>query len=243
MSGLSLRSIPAQVLWLEPHRILSEHHQKPLSGLPDPDQLAQALLALPEGPTYWVVDDLMAPAALLRDIVELPSGEEAKDAFLRWRYSQHLALEGPQAVQGLFLGEGTWLLAGLPEALRDQWTQEAMRLGRPIHALVPRWLWLYNRLAPTLEAPGMLLSLCPHPGGTYSGTLVAWGRTLTLLRQWSEPATPAQWNQERVLPTATYLQRESRAPQELWIWGATSWPAAAIPHHLIPQDIPAQEAL
>lgn len=243
MSLFQLSATQAPAVWLEPHRIHVEGSQKPLNGIPSGDQLAQALLTLPQGPTAWIVDDLYAPSLILRDIVELPSGDEARDAFFRWRFNQHLALDTPHAVQGFSLGDGAWLLAGIPEALRDQWMQEATQVGRPIHSLIPRWLWLYNRLAPSQEAPGLLLSLCPHPGGTFTGTLVAWGRTLTLLRQWSEPATPDVWNAERVAPSAAFLQRESRAPHELSIWGASYWPTGSVPHKVLPMELPTLEAL
>ena len=112
-----------------------------------------------------------------------------------------------------------------------------------MHSLLPRWLYLYNRLAPTRERPGMLLSLCPHPEGGFTGTLVAWGRTLTLLRQWADPADQETWQHERILPTAAYLQRDSKPPQELWIWGADAWPDSGLPQHLIKTEIPAQEIL
>lgn len=243
MRFFSLSATQAPAVWLEPHRIHVEGTQKPLAGVPTGDQLAQALIALPAGPTAWIVDDLYAPSLILRDIVELPSGDEAREAFFRWRFNQHLALEAPHAVQGFSLGDGAWLLSGIAETLRDQWMQEAAHLGRPIHSLVPRWLWIYNRLAATRQTPGLLLSLCPHPGGTFTGTLLAWGRTLTLLRQWSEPAPPEVWNAERVSPSSAFLQREGRTPSDLTIWGATDWPAGLLPHRVLPMELPAQEVL
>lgn len=243
MGIFKLGAAQAPAVWLEPHRIHAEGASRPIGGLPTLDQLAQTLVALPQGPTAWIVDDLYCPSLILRDIVELPSGDEGRDAFFRWRFNQHLGLDTPHAVQGTPLGDGAWLLAGLPEALRDEWMQEATRLGRPIHSLIPRWLWLYNRLAPTRETPGMLLSLCPHPGGTYTGTLVAWGRTLTLLRQWSDPAPPETWTAERILPTSAFLQRESRTPSDLHVWGAPQWPAGPLPHHLMPAELPTLETV
>lgn len=243
MPLFKLSATQAPAVWLEPHRIHAEGSQKPLAGVPTGDQLAQVLMALPQGPTAWIVDDLYAPSLILRDIVELPSGDEARDTFFQWRFKQHLALETPHAVQGFSLGDGAWLLSGISEALRNEWMQEAAHLGRPIHSLVPRWLWIYNRLAGNRETPGVLLSLCPHPGGTYTGTLAAWGRTLTLLRQWSEPASPEVWNTERVSPSAAFLQRESRMPSDLTIWGAPDWPAGYLPHRLLPMELPTLEAL
>ena len=97
----------------------------------------------------------------------------------------------------------------------------------------PRWLHLYNRLAPSLELPGMLLSLSPAGQGRYAGTLVAWGRTLCLVRQWSEPLDPQGWNEERIAPSAAFLQRESRTPQSLAIWGAPAWPDAGLPTRIL----------
>ena len=243
MTLFKLGASQASVVWLEPHRIHAEGTSKPVTGVPTLDQLAQTLVGLPPGPSSWIVDDLYAPSLILRDIVELPAGDEARDAFFRWRFNQHLALETPHAVQALALGDGAWLLVGIAENLRDEWMQEAVRLGHPIHSLIPRWLWLYNHLAPSRETPGMLLSLCPQPGGTYTGTLVAWGRTLTLVRQWSEPATPEEWNNERVFPTAAFLQRESRPPSDLTLWGAPQWPAGPLPHQLLPSDLPTVEVL
>jgi hypothetical protein len=190
-----------------------------------------------------VVDDLWAPSLLLKDVVELPKGIEAREAYFKWRFSQGLALEAPQSVQSLQLGEGSWLLAGVSEELRETWVQLGLRLGRPIHALVPRWLWVYNRLAPVQDVPGILISLSPVGGGKYTGTLAAWGRNLVLLRQWTDPAPPEIWMIERVLPSAAYLQRDGRPPQQLWIWGASSWPEGPLPTHLLQPDIPVQEVL
>ncbi len=233
----------ASILWIEPHRIHGGGQSKPLQGLPDEDQLAVAVNALPAGPTFWIVDDLWAPSVLLRDIVELPPGAEAQEAFFRWRYAQQLALEGAQAVQATKVGQATYLVAGLPQEVRDGWLQLAARLGRTVHRLVPRWLWLYNRLAPTRELPGMLLSLCPAGGGKYTGTLAAWGRDLALLRQWSDPADAETWLAERVMTSSAFLARENRSPQELWVWGAPTWPTGALPHHLLQPEIPGSEAL
>jgi hypothetical protein len=214
----------ASLLWLEAHRILAGTHQRFLDGPPSEDQLAQALTALPQGPTRWVVEDLWTPSVLMRDLTELPRGTEAQEAFFRWRFSQVLALESPHFVQALEVEPGVWLAAGIPEELRESMLQLGMRLDRNLHALTPRWLYLYNLLAPSLELPGILLSLSPAGSGKYAGTLVAWGRTLSLLRQWSEPLTPEAWVEERLAPSAAFLQRESRTPQQLFIWGAPDWP-------------------
>lgn len=243
MSGLSFKAPPAPVIWLEPHRLLGGGRSLPLEGLPGEERLGSLLASLPQGPTAWIVDDLWAPSILVRDVVTLPTGAEARESFFKWKFTQSLALEAPHAVQSLNLGEGTWLLTGIQEDLRERWLQTALRLGRPVHSLLPRWLYLYNRLAPTRELPGMVLSLCPHPEGGFTGTLAAWGRTLTLLRQWNEPATREIWQQDRIAPTTAYLQRESRPPQELWVWGADAWPDAGLPLHLIQPEIPVQEAL
>jgi hypothetical protein len=214
----------------------------PLAGLPSEAQLSQALSALPVGPTKWIVDDLWAPAAILRDIVELPAGPEAREQFFRWKYGQTLALEGTHAVQSLPVGPA-WLLVGMPGELRDAWMGLAARLGRPLHTLIPRWLWLYNRLAPTRELPGLLLSLCPHGPDEFTGTLAAWGRDLALLRQWPDPASPEVWAQERVAPTVAYLQRDGRTPQELFLWGLPTLPGLDLPIRAIQPEIPLQEAL
>ena len=228
-----LKTPEPSLLWLEPHRIQAGSHSRALSGFPTDDQLAQALTALPQGSTRWVVDDLWSPSFLLRDLVELPRGAEAQEAFFRWRFTQALALDDPHFVQALEVEPGTWLAAGMREELRDRLLQIGLRLDRTLYSLTPRWLHLYNLLAPAQDLPGMLLSLSPTGDGRYTGTLAAWGRTLCLLRQWSEPLDPAGWSEERIIPSAAFLQRESRTPQQLFVWGASAWPSLGLPVRLL----------
>ncbi len=223
----------ASLLWLEAHRIAAGAFRRPLNGVPDDAQLVSALSALPLGPTRWVVEDLWTPSLLLRDLTELPRGAEAQEAFFRWRFTQALALDQPHFVQALEVEPGTWLASGIREELRESLLQLGLRLDRSLHALTPRWLHLYNLLAPTLDLPGMLLSLSPVGSGRYAGTLVAWGRTLCLLRQWSEPLDPEGWLEERIAPSAAFLQRESRTPQQLYIWGAPAWPKGDLPVRIL----------
>jgi hypothetical protein len=231
------------MVWLEPNRVHAGGQYHLLSGGAADPMLTRVLGGLPMGPTQWVVDDAWIPTLLLRDIAELPAGTEPREAFFRWRYSQDLLLEGPQFVQALALEANAWLLAGMPQQLRDEWIALAAAVGRPIRSLLPRWLWLYNRLAPTRELPGILLSLAPQDDGKYTGTLAAWGHNLTLLRQWAEPADAEVWCQERVLPTIAYLQREARSPQEIQVWGAAQWPDCGVPVRILQPEIPAQESL
>jgi hypothetical protein len=228
-----LASADASLVWLETHRVAAGAHRRPLNGPPTEDQLAQALAALPTGPTRWVVEDLWTPSVLLRDLTETPKGAEAQEAFFRWRFMQELALEEPHFVQALEVEPGIWLASGIREELRESWLQLGLRLDRNLHAITPRWLHLYNLLAPSLNLPGMLLSLSPAGSGRYAGTLVAWGRTLRLLRQWSEPLPPEGWIEERITPSAAFLQRESRPPQELFLWGAPSWPDSSLPTRIL----------
>ncbi len=216
-------------LLLESHRIWAGPHRRALGGPPTDDQLATALTSLPEGPSQWVVDDLWAPSLLLRDVNELPDGEEARAAFWNWRFQQGLGLSEPHAVQSLQVEPGVWLMGGLPESLKSRWIATAIQVGRPIRHLVPRWLALYNHLAPKQNAPGMLLSLAPHHDGGYTGTLAAWGHQLCLLRQWKDPLSPEGWMEERVLPSLAFLQRESRHPQTLYLYGAQHWPETGVP--------------
>ncbi|MDR3670056.1 MAG: hypothetical protein P4L36_04390 [Holophaga sp.] len=243
MMMLGPRIKHASMVWLEPYRVHAGGQFHAFPGAPAGEDLTRVLESLPMGPTHWVVDDTWAPTLLLRDIVEIPAGTEPREAFFRWRYSQDLLLETPQFVQALALEEGSWLLSGVPQALRDAWIQAATAAGRPMRRLQPRWLWLYNRMAANQTVPGMLLSLCLQDQGRYTGTLAAWGHNLTLLRQWTEPAEAEVWCQERVLPTIAYLQRESRSPQEIHLWGAGQWPDCGLPVRLIQPEIPAQEVL
>lgn len=242
MNSSRISGRPASVIWLEPQKVIAGGHLRALSEPATEDHLIMALQGLPPGPTRWVVDDAWVPSILLRDIVEVPGGSEAREQFFAWRFSQSLGLEPPHVVQALALGENAWLLAGIEKNLREAWLQASLTLGRPIRSLMPRWLWLYNRLAPSRTMPGILLSLCETPDG-YTGTLAAWGRHLALLRQWVEPASPEAWIQDRILPSAAYLQRDSRSPQELVVWGATAWPECSIPTRVLKTEIPAQEAL
>lgn len=228
MKSTLLASPNASLLWLDAHRIVAGTHRRGLDGPPSEDQLAQALTALPLGPTRWVVEDLWGPSVLLRDLTELPRGAEAQEAFFKWRFTQSLALDTPHFVQTLEVEPGVWLACGIREDLRESMLQVGLRLERTIHALTPRWLHLYNLLAPSLSLPGMLLSLSPTEPGRYAGSLVAWGRTLCLLRQWHEPLDAEGWIEERIAPSAAFLQRESRTPQQLYVWGASAWPETSL---------------
>lgn len=221
------------LLWLESHRICAGAHHRTLSGFPNDDQLAQALTALPPGPTRWVVDDLWSPSTLLRDLAELPRGAEAQEAFFQWRFNQAMALDEPHFVQALEVESGTWLAAGMREEVRNSLLLLGARLDRTLYSLTPRWLHLFNLLAPTQDLPGMLLSLSPTGDGRYSGTLAAWGRTLCLLRHWPEPLDAAGWVEERIVPSAAFLHRESRTPQHLFVWGAPGWPDMGLPVHTL----------
>jgi hypothetical protein len=230
------------MVWLEPRRVHAGGQFHPLPAGPAGEDLDRILGTLPSGPTCWVVDDGWVPTLLLRDINQLPSNAEEREKFFKWRYAQDLPSEVPQFVQALALPDNAWLLGGMDEALREAWTQQALAAGRPMRVLVPRWLWIYNRLAPSREVPGLLLSLAPRGDDLFAGTLVAWGRGLGLLRQWQEPAPLEAWSQERVLPTIAYLQREARSPQEMHVWGAGTWPDCGIPVRIIQPEIPDREA-
>ena len=237
------RSKHPSMVWLEPHRVHAGGQAHRRSGPPEAtEELVRLLAALPPGPTHWVVDDAWIPSLLLRDIVEVPAAAEARENFFKWRYSQDLVTDAAQFVQALALPDNAWLLGGMPLDRREAWVQAATAAGRPMRGLQPRWLWLYNRLAPTRELPGLLLSLTAQDDGRFTGTLAAWGRGLGLLRQWPEPAGADSWNEERVLPTIAYLQREARSPQELHVWGASRWPDCGLPVHILQPEIPAQEA-
>lgn len=231
---LSLFNAPEpSLLWLESHRIWAGVHRKALAGFPTEDQLTQALAALPQGPTRWVVDDLWSPSTLLRDLAELPRGAEAQEAFFQWRFNQAMALEEPHFVQALEVEPGIWLAAGMREEVRNGLLQLGLRMDRTLFSLTPRWLHLFNLLAPNQDLPGMLLSLTPEGDGQYSGTLAAWGRTLCLLRHWREPLDAAGWIEERIVPSAAFLQRESKPPKHLYVWGASTWPDMGLPVHLL----------
>lgn len=243
MSRLHLKTSQANVLWLEGHRAIAAGRVQNLHGFPSDEHISSLLSSMPPGPTLWILDDLWAPCVILRDAVEIPTGSEAREEFFRWKYKQLLALEGDFSVQAQDIGESAILLGGIDQEIRERWMQMALRMNRPIHQLIPRWLWVYNHLAPTRERPGMLLSLCPATNGSYSGTLAAWGRSLVLLRQWEEPMDPETWVQERILPTASYLQRESRPPLDLTVWGAGSWPEIGISVRVLPPEFPTQEAI
>lgn len=220
---------PSSLVWLEAHRLLAGTARTTLSGMPDEAQFLDALGSLPQGPSRWVVDDLWVPSLLLRDLAELPKGAEAQEAFLRWRFTQALALEEPHFVQAMAVEPGVWLACGVREELRDLFLRVGAAAERHVHALIPRWLHLYNLVAPEQQMPGMMLSLSPAGQGRFAGTLVAWGRTLCLVRQWSEPLDPAGWMEDRIAPSAAFLQRESRPPQQLLVYGAPHWPAGSLP--------------
>jgi len=212
-----------------------------VGGIPDMQMMERALMSLPSGPAHWIIDDLLAPALLLRDLLGVPEGAEAREGFLGWRYGQHLGLSGTHYLQSLKVDETSWLLLGMPQQQRADWLMLAEKLGRPIRAMTPRWLWLYNRIAASQAIPGMLLSLHDTGGNRYSGTLAVWGQILTLLRQWQEPLSVEAWLEERIHPSLAFLHREGRSCQELLVWGAPDWPPMAIPVRLLSWPIPTVE--
>ncbi len=229
------------IVWLEPNVIRVNGQRFETGDMPGRDETLSALAALPPGPTTWIVEDLWAPSLILKDLYELPPTAEAAEGLLNWRYCQHYGLTDAQFVQSLSVDGATRLLVGMPSERRDGWLHLGLQAGRPVHSLIPRWLWLYNLLAPSRSGPGMLLSLREDLEGSYSGTLAAWGPTLALLRQWQEPATPDVWLEERIYPSAGFLQREGRSCPELLVWGTKDWPACPLHTHLLPADIPLRE--
>ncbi|MDR1841906.1 MAG: hypothetical protein LBQ86_08310 [Holophagales bacterium] len=243
MSLFSIKAKQGNVVWIETNRLATGGKIRITDALATEDQLSLALSSLPTGPTKWILDDVIAPSIILKDIIEVPKGSEAREAFFRWKYGQALAVEGAYAVQGLSLGEQGWLLSGMPLDLQETWINLAAKLGRPLHAMIPRWLWLYNRAASTREKPGMLLSLCKAGGETYTGSIATWGKTLSLIRQWSDSADIRVWMSDRIEPTIAFLQRDGKTPMELLVWGPDDWPTGAIPHKVFQSLIPNQEAI
>jgi len=243
MKLFSIGNNSGSIVWVEPNRIVAGGRARAADGHATEDQMAQALSALPPGPTKWILDDLIAPSVIAKDIAEVPKGGEAREAFFRWKYGQLLAVEGTYSVQGHPLGEQGWLLSGMPLHLYDSWIDLAARLGRPAHLMVPRWLWLFNRVASTREAPGMLLSLRKTENGGFNGSIATWGRALSLVRQWQDAANISTWMYDRIEPTAAFLQRDGAAPAEMLVWGSDSWPNGSIPHKVFQSAIPSQEAI
>lgn len=241
MNIMSLRSKYASTIWLEANRIYASGQFHYFSENSMLEEIAETLKKLPVTPTHWIVDDALMPSLLLHNVNEAPPDTDTKNAFFNWHYNQSLCLDSPHFVQALNVEENTWLLVGLHQDLMDSWLKLADSANRPICSLMPRWVWIYNRLASTQEAPGLLLSITSSDNKTFTGTLVAWGKNLVLLRQWQDPITIDDWNNERVIPTIVYLQRESCLPRELNVWGSADWPDCGIPIKIIQPEIPTQE--
>jgi hypothetical protein len=243
MNIMRSRSKYASVVWIEPKRVCVDSKYYNFCEKDTLHQLSQVIAPLPFKQTYWIVDDALVPTLLLHGITELSPDSRTRDAFFSWRYSQILGLDTPQIVQALKLEEAVWLLSGVDRQQFDTWNQLSIIAGHHICKLLPRWAWLYNRLAPTREVPGILLSLSAADNETFTGTLVAWKNNLFLLRQWTESASVDVWNMERVLPTIAYLKREGCSPQELCVWGSTCWPDCGIYTQIIQPEIPSREII
>ena len=243
MNIISFRLKHASTIWLEANHIYASGQFRHFSENSMLEEITKTLETLPIAPTYWIVDDVLMPSLLLHDVTEVPPDADTKDAFFNWRYNQSLCLDSPHFVQALNVEEDTWLLVGLHQDLMDSWLKLAESVNRPMYSLVPRWAWIYNRLASTQEAPGLLLSITSSDNKTFTGTLVAWRENLVLLRQWHDPITIDNWNNERVIPTIAYLQRESCLPRELNVWGSADWPDCGIPIKIIQPEIPTQEPI
>ena len=243
MNTIKLGSKYASIVWMESKRVCVDGNRYSFSEVDMVQQLAKAVAQLPLKQTCWIVDDTLVPTLLLHGIVEIPVDAETRNAFFCWRYSQSLGLDSSQIIQALNLEKDVWLLFGIPQQQFDIWTQSAKMASHSIRKLIPRWVWLYNRLAPTREVPGMLLSLSASDDELFTGTLAAWKGNLVLLRQWTDPVSIETWNAERVLPTIAYLQREKCSPQELCVWGSDYWPDCGICTQIIQPEIPTREAI
>jgi hypothetical protein len=243
MKMFSFKAKSGNVVWIETNRLVVGGRARTTDGIATEGLLTQALSLLPPGPTKWVLDDLIAPSVIVKDIAEVPRGGEAREAFFKWKYGQVLAVTGAYSVQGYSLGEQGWLLSGMPLELCESWIDLAARLNRPIHLMIPRWLWLFNRAAPTREAPGMLLSLCQTDGGKFSGSIATWGKMLSLVRQWQDSANISAWMYDRIEPTVAFLQRDGVVPTEMLVWGPDVWSNGPIPHKVFQPMIPSQEAI
>jgi hypothetical protein len=243
MKPFNFKAAQGSVVWIEPNRLVVASRTISTNGLPTEDQLGRALMSLPAGPTKWILDDLVAPSMVVKDIVEVPKGSDAKESYFRWKFAQALAVEGNYMVQGLSLGDQGWLLVGMPRDMQEAWVNLAAKVGRPVHVMIPRWLWLYNRAASTREKPGMLLSLLKTDENLFTGSLVTWGKTLSLLRQWPDAADIRTWLSDRIEPTVAFLGRDGRTPAELLVWGLNDWPNGNIPHMVFQSDIPSREAI
>lgn len=231
------------IVWIESGSARVGGNWHNISETDATQQLARAISMLPFKKTRWIVDDTLVPSLLLRELVDVPKSAEMRDAFFSWRYSQSLGLDDSQFVQALNLEKDTWLLSGIQQQKLDIWSQSAMIAGHSINQLVPRWVWLYNRLAPTREFSGILLSLGTLGNGTFNGTLIAWKDSIVLLRQWTDYVSIEEWNRDRVCPTIAYLQREGYSPQELHVWGSDYWPDCGISTKIIQPEIPVREIM
>jgi hypothetical protein len=240
---MSLRLKHASTVWLEINRIYAGGQCYYFTENSMLEVITKALHALPAAPTYWIIDDLIMPALLLYNVTELPQDAVTRDEFLNWRYHQYLCLDLPHFVQSINIEQDTWLLVGLRQELMDTWLKLAESINRPIYSMMPRWVWLYNRLAPTRESPGLLLSIASSDGKSFTGSLIAWKKNLVLLRQWHDPISIDKWNDERIIPTIAYLQRELCSPAELNIWGSANWPDCGIPIKIIQPEIPTKELI
>jgi hypothetical protein len=243
MKLVSFKATLGRVVWIEPNRLIAGGKVVITNGLPTEDQLARGLNGIPAGPTKWILDDTIAPSMVVKDILDVPKGAEAREAFFKWKYAQALGVDGNYAVQGLSLGEQGWLLAGIPLDIQEAWINLAAKMGRPLHAMIPRWLWLYNRASSTREKPGMLVSLFKTDGDKYTGSIATWARALSLLRQWPDAADVKTWLSDRIEPTVAFLQRDGQAPTEILVWGPSDWPSGNIPHKVFQSEIPNQEAI
>lgn len=243
MRLFNFKSTLGSTVWIEPSRVVAGGRSIATNGFPTETQLGQVLMSLPTGPTKWILDDLIAPSMVVKDIIEVPKGSEAKESFFKWKFAQALAVEGNYVVQGLSLGDQGWLLVGMPRDLQEAWVNLAAKMGRPVHVMIPRWLWLYNRAAATREKPGMLVSLLQTEGNLFTGSVATWGKTLSLLRQWPDATDIRTWLSDRIEPTMAFLGRDGRSPMELLVWGLNDWPNGNIPHMVFQSDIPAREAI
>ena len=182
------------------------------------------LLAPPDGSLLWLEAHRVVAGSHRRPLSGAPTDDQL---------SQALAALPPGPTR--WVVEDLWtpsiLLRDLTELPKGAEAQEAFFRWRFMQALALETPHFVQALE---VEPGIwLASGIPAAAGQYSGTLVAWGRTLCLLRQWSEPLSPEAWLEERIAPSAAFLQRESRTPQQLHVWGANAWPESSLPTRIL----------
>ena len=225
----------ASMVWLEPRRVHAGGQFHPFPAPRPRTSWPGSWQGLPPGPTRWVVDDAWVPTLLLRDIVELPAGAEAREAFFKLALHPGPAPGRAPVRPGPRPGRERLAPGGHAPGPPGELGPGRRRRG-PAHA--PPRAPLALALQPAGAHPGGARACCcpcaPPGDGAYTGTLAAWGRE-------PPPAAPVDrarppprpGTRSGCCPPSPTSSGTPARPRNSWCGAPPHWPDCGMPVRIL----------